>query len=787
MDGKTMGGRLPARVALLALLFGLAGLFCIASALSPMSPDTPVALSWVLGGLGLVIAGSLVSAGDRLPVAAEHGSLVLFSVLLGLLASRSVTAAGIVGLGPVLICIGLYAAHFLPRQAARAHALLAIVAATLGALAATPGHFLLPWVIAVAATVVLTEAHARLNGRLRSQASTDPLTGVANRRAWEAEAARSLARSARTGEPLTVAILDLDGFKEVNDRDGHSAGDRLLRQVAGQWRSRVRATDLLGRHGGDEFVLCLPGTDGPGAVEVLQRLHGDLPIGWSVGTATARDGDSLDTLLQRADLESTRASGCAAARPAAESLAGSQLLHPGRGAVPDRRRGVRPADGGVPSLLRLLHRDRGLLRLPLDPAQLLVQLLTAVAQLVPALPRRGELLLGRLRRRGGVPGDRRGLLGVPPGLLPLALPPLLGRLPPRVGVRDARCCRLGGRPARSGAHGGGQRTAEVHRAQPAVGQRRGQSPGRQRLPRVRVDDRRPQRALHLLGHRGGHVVPLRVRQPAGLPGQRRDHLVALLPQLAELVPGEVGLRLPEQVAELAELGHLRGPAADQQVAHPRRCRRLRQRGDGLGQLLVGRLGPVPGTGARLDELVGRHAVELLGDLVQGVVVHPDILPSAQPSARTAAMTSASATRLCPLTKASQYGSAAAIPPTVGVKPGAAARGLTQTIRCASRRSRAIAVATSSGGSVAQPSDSTTTTAPRAIPRRPKTVRNSSMLPAIRVPPDQPVVTAAARASAASTSRPRQLPGQPGDPGGEHERLRGASATAPCSRVRNTRV
>ena len=100
-----------------------------------------------------------------------------------------------------------------------------------------------------------------------------------------------------------MAILDLDGFKEVNDRDGHSAGDRVLRQVAGQWRSRVRGTDLLGRHGGDEFVLCLPGTDGPGAVEVLQRLHGDLPIGWSVGTATARDGDSLATLLQRADAE----------------------------------------------------------------------------------------------------------------------------------------------------------------------------------------------------------------------------------------------------------------------------------------------------------------------------------------------------------------------------------------------------------------------------------------------------------------------------------------------------
>ena len=91
-------------------------------------------------------------------------------------------AAGIVGLGPVLIGIGLYAAYFLSLPAARAHALLAAGAASAGALVATPGHFLLPWLIGLVATLVLTEAHARLNGQLRAEASTDSLTGVANRR-----------------------------------------------------------------------------------------------------------------------------------------------------------------------------------------------------------------------------------------------------------------------------------------------------------------------------------------------------------------------------------------------------------------------------------------------------------------------------------------------------------------------------------------------------------------------------------------------------------------------------
>jgi diguanylate cyclase (GGDEF)-like protein len=303
MDGETMGSRLPARVGLLALLYGSGALCCLLSASWPMDPETPVALDWTLAAVGAAVAGLLLGLRDRLPVAGQHAALGAFSLLVAVYAAQSPTAAAVVGLGPALISVGLYAAHFLPSRAARAHALVAVAAAALGAAAAAPDGYALPWSIALGATLVITEAAARLSAQLRTDAFTDPLTGVANRRAWEAEASRSLARATRTGEPLTVALIDLDDFKAVNDREGHSAGDRLLRQVAAHWRSRLRSSDLLGRQGGDEFALCLPGTDGAAAQEVLARLDGTLPIGWSVGTATARAGDSLADLLQRADAQ----------------------------------------------------------------------------------------------------------------------------------------------------------------------------------------------------------------------------------------------------------------------------------------------------------------------------------------------------------------------------------------------------------------------------------------------------------------------------------------------------
>jgi len=92
---------------------------------------------------------------------------------------------------------------------------------------------------------------------LEARADIDPLTDIRNRRGFERELKRSLAHIARYGGAAALAYLDLDGFKAVNDRQGHAAGDGLLKRVADALTAQVRASDVVGRLGGDEFAVLL--------------------------------------------------------------------------------------------------------------------------------------------------------------------------------------------------------------------------------------------------------------------------------------------------------------------------------------------------------------------------------------------------------------------------------------------------------------------------------------------------------------------------------------------------
>ncbi|MET3430506.1 diguanylate cyclase (GGDEF)-like protein [Actinoplanes tereljensis] len=144
---------------------------------------------------------------------------------------------------------------------------------------------------------------------LDHQISHDALTGIANRERFAEQVTARLA----TGEPFHVAMLDLDDFKVINDRMGHSTGDALLRTVSRRLRDGLRPQDVVARQGGDEFTLLLPGLDDEAAAQLLREVLGrvqeplslsgsDLAPRVSIGVTAARSGDTPEELVRRADV-----------------------------------------------------------------------------------------------------------------------------------------------------------------------------------------------------------------------------------------------------------------------------------------------------------------------------------------------------------------------------------------------------------------------------------------------------------------------------------------------------
>lgn len=139
-------------------------------------------------------------------------------------------------------------------------------------------------------------------GKLRVLAGTDPLTGTANRREWDDELQTAVAQAEFDGRPMSVALLDLDDFKGFNDRFGHQAGDRLLKEVAAAWQAILRMSDVLARIGGDEFAVLLPGCSIETAAQIAERLRAAVPAAnCSVGVASWDRTETVEELLARAD------------------------------------------------------------------------------------------------------------------------------------------------------------------------------------------------------------------------------------------------------------------------------------------------------------------------------------------------------------------------------------------------------------------------------------------------------------------------------------------------------
>ncbi len=285
-----------------AVVLGLCALLCLAGAVWPPSPLTLVGY-WYAGGAVLTVAAVAAL------VWRHHRRTPLIAVLLGIAVGAALVAvcrtpAGVVTTSLGLVVAGQAAALLGSRRLARA-LLVVVVVVLAGAMAASPVPFRASsWVVLAVMTVVTSELVTYLLSRLRQLATTDDLTGVLTRAAFDERAAAVVARAAREGLPVSLVCLDVDDFKEVNDTRGHQAGDDVLVRLVDAWRAALGRHDVIGRRGGDEFAVVLAGrTVDAAEAWALEadaaRAPGD-PT-WSHGVAQARVGEPVRETLARAD------------------------------------------------------------------------------------------------------------------------------------------------------------------------------------------------------------------------------------------------------------------------------------------------------------------------------------------------------------------------------------------------------------------------------------------------------------------------------------------------------
>jgi diguanylate cyclase (GGDEF)-like protein len=287
----------------LAALFALAASLSFLALLVPHGPDIDVVQAVATAGLAYPLSAVLVLAGERVPRWAIHGFLLCGTVMIAV-GIHSVGDGRTAGSASVFfLWVAIYAGYFFswPGVALHLGFVFASYAVVLLIQKEPAGPALL---VGMTGTVTATAAViGSLAGRLRALASTDPLTGLPNRRGWERALERELARVRRRDSPLCVAVLDLDRFKEFNDDHGHLAGDRLLKEVASTWLGLLRDSDVLARYGGDEFGIILPDCYPNKANEIVSRLCEAMAGGstCSAGVTHANGDLDMSELVDRAD------------------------------------------------------------------------------------------------------------------------------------------------------------------------------------------------------------------------------------------------------------------------------------------------------------------------------------------------------------------------------------------------------------------------------------------------------------------------------------------------------
>jgi diguanylate cyclase (GGDEF)-like protein len=302
IDRRAVLSRSPEVKAFTALLCGAAA--CLgAGVVFPMTPEAPRTLAGVFIVVALAMAAGTWLLGERLPRVFLLVEACVACILNSVLVSQSATAGGAIADAFAYVWLTVFVAAFFPR-AWWPFGLLVAAAFGGGLLADDlPSNLFSAWVVLSVSVLMAGFVVAMVSRAMLGRMSTDALTGTLNRAGLHDAAHRLRLRRRRDTPGVTVAALDLDGFKAVNDNNGHATGDRLLAEATAAWRSALRAGDVLARTGGDEFIVLMPDTAPSEATLVLDRLRDAHPVAWSAGVADWQADEPLSVCIERADRE----------------------------------------------------------------------------------------------------------------------------------------------------------------------------------------------------------------------------------------------------------------------------------------------------------------------------------------------------------------------------------------------------------------------------------------------------------------------------------------------------
>jgi diguanylate cyclase (GGDEF)-like protein len=256
----------------------------------------------VCGSLAILSGVFIFARGDRLPMWTYGAFVAGGSGLISIGIHFGGYAPGTPSYALFYLWIGLFSFNFFTFR----HALTQMTFSSLCHLVVltidgSGTFFLTDWVVTWGVLFVTGLTVGWLSGQVRTLADTDSLTGLRNRRAWDHELERELANAQRSGNPLSVIIIDIDGLKAVNDREGHQSGDRMLKEAAAAFSGAVRSGDLVVRLGGDEFGVLLRSCSADGARASIERMQKATSTPFCAGSAQWDGEESSDEFLHRAD------------------------------------------------------------------------------------------------------------------------------------------------------------------------------------------------------------------------------------------------------------------------------------------------------------------------------------------------------------------------------------------------------------------------------------------------------------------------------------------------------